>query len=694
MSTDVGVGELVEELEQRGGRLPFEIGAYVALEACEGLLRESVKLDTDDVRVTVEGSVVVAPSAERAAPNEAARSLLSVLSRLLVAAGPGVPPHLLQLVRESVTEETESDLRKLHDAIEASLIPLNRSASRRVLARLVRESDLPPSAESPTIDAGELDAELDELLGTPASRLEAEPSLRSRAASRRDERVTARIQISEARLALEAARRAARPPANGPDRTPFEAAHEAWIPEPSVAAIEPPAESTDESTPTAESASPPALQAGSASASTPPAEPVTHVTPTAPPPSSQGARREAGLEAAAEPELQEPMSGRDRDVSSGAVVVSEEARVSSVPPPFPHVQAAPAYAMAPAEPADEAISATIRVRFPEEEPKTAEVAVPGVGSIERPWAADASVMGPASEAVIGSATETTRMWSTVPPLVDGPEGVTRGSEPEVEPAGSNGSTPSPRASTAPAQAPTIASSTTLPPAAPVTSKRRALWAPWLLVLGAAIGVYALVANGLLGGGFGTAPQVTSPSGTVEVSVSPADSQIFVFVGRGPAAADGLAVGAPHEFVVFDRGLEPSRAIVPQGATWALGQGGSLYELAVQARAANPDAEGLGLGLPLTEPTSSSDTSGTVRVITNPPGAKVYRLVGLGPKAVIPVGSIHEGHEILVYHSDHSPRRAVIGPSDWPDDLVDERYRTQVEVVLPELSSAATKPSDD
>ena len=59
MIRDVGVGQLVEELEQRGDRLPFEIGAFVALEACEGLLQESVKLEPDDVRVTLEGSVVV-----------------------------------------------------------------------------------------------------------------------------------------------------------------------------------------------------------------------------------------------------------------------------------------------------------------------------------------------------------------------------------------------------------------------------------------------------------------------------------------------------------------------------------------------------------------------------------------------------------------------------------------------------------
>ena len=138
---DVGVGQLVDELEQRGDRLPFEIGAFVALEACEGLLQESVRIEPNDVRVTLEGGVLVADSASAAEPDEAARSLISVLARLLVAAGPGVPPYLLQLVKENTTGASERDLKQLHDAIEASLIPVNRSASRRVLARLVRESE-------------------------------------------------------------------------------------------------------------------------------------------------------------------------------------------------------------------------------------------------------------------------------------------------------------------------------------------------------------------------------------------------------------------------------------------------------------------------------------------------------------------------------------------------------------------------
>ena len=131
MNRDVGVGKLVDDLQQRGDRLPFEVGAFVALEACEGLLQDAVRLNPDDIRVTLEGSVVVSPEAERTGPDEAARSLVSVLSRLLVAAGPGVPPSLAKIVEDGSLPNSQQDLQRLHDLIEASLIPLNRGASTR-----------------------------------------------------------------------------------------------------------------------------------------------------------------------------------------------------------------------------------------------------------------------------------------------------------------------------------------------------------------------------------------------------------------------------------------------------------------------------------------------------------------------------------------------------------------------------------
>lgn len=568
MSMDVGVGQLVDELEQRGDRLPFEIGAFVALEACEGLLQQAVKLEADDVRVTAEGSVVVAPSAERAGPDEAARSLVSVLSLLLVAAGPGVPPHLLQLVRESVTGEAQRDLRHLHDAIEASLIPINRGASRRVLARLVRESDRPPAPEEAAIDPYELDAELDELLGDPASRsLDREPG--SVPLTEPDEAVTARITVPKAV-----------------------------------------------------------------------AEPVTALV------------RESVGRAEAE---------------TGSLVVSEKVRVASEPPPLPRarVGGASAEPVATSQLHEEPVTATIRVRFPETEPESAEVPV---GEADTSSGRTSQVLGPASAAAIESATATTQLWATVPPVEDQLESAAPDRPVEA------------RAS------------------APQPSKRApSLW-PWALLLAAAVGVYALGGTGVLDRFARSAPPPASEAppqtGTIEVTVTPADSQIFVFVGRGPAVAEGLALAGPHEFVVFDRGLEPSRAVVPQDVTWATTDDGAMYELAVQARPLDGPSEPQGLGAPLTPSSPTGERRGRVRVITNPPGAKVYRFVGVGPTVEISTASIHEGQEVLVYHPEHSARRAVIGPSDWRVAPGQTDHTASVDVALPPLPSAGVTDSPE
>ncbi|MEM7435966.1 MAG: hypothetical protein AAF436_12495 [Myxococcota bacterium] len=634
MNVDVGVGQLVRELEQRGDRLPFEIGAFVALEACEGLLQESVTLQADDVRVTAEGSVVVASSAKRAEPDEAARSLVSVLQQLLVAAGPGVPPYLLQLVRESATGEPPRDLKHLHDAIEASLIPLNRGASRRVLARLVRESERPPAPEAEAIDPEELDAELDELLGDPGSRslddaVESKPGLQGPA----EEPVTARITIP--RPITEELKREARP----------EDPPEARQPEPQkehqVAGGDPDPELQPVTTP------PPEEEPERVSA---PAPRRSTVPPPLPP------------------------------AAQGSVVVSEHVMVDSAPPPS-QVSVAAAAAPVPQDP-EEAVTATIRVRFPEQEPQTAKVPI----DHDPPPVEDAPTgalegLSPASEAVLRSATETTQQWALTPPR-DG---------------ASEDATPAERSSE-PASAPVEVASPTPSRPSPAGAARTS-WIPWLLVLTAAAGLFALFMTGAIER---PAPAATQPNatplGTITANIDPADAQVFVFVGRGPARATGLAPSATHEFVVFDNGLEPSRTAVPSEAPWQETDDGPQYELAVQARAAGPEPAALSLGVPLHDEAVAAQGDGVVRVITNPPGAKVYRYLGQGPQVSLAGAPIHEGTELLVFHPEYSPTRAVIGPSDWRNAASEGRdgsYTADVDVSLTPLDSqAVADPSDD
>jgi hypothetical protein len=645
MSRDVGVGQLVEELEQRGDRLPFEIGAFVALEACEGLLQESVKLVADDVRVTLEGSVVVSEAAERAEPDEAARSLVSVLGRLLVAAGPGVPPYLLQLVNESAAGQNPRDLRHLHDAIEASLIPINRGASRRVLARLVRESDRPQALaglaapEIPQVSSQELDAELDELLGDPASRsLEVTPAS---AAPEEDEGpVTERIRMPRAEAA------GAAPAAH--TGTDTGTATDTATDEAPVS-FRPPVPDLDLQSETVRvSSSEPALKSASV--------PVPDLKP---PPAARPAAVAAAL-----PE-QPPQPGPEPIT---ATIRKWPRKEDAAHPPRGFAP--------PLE--TEAVSVTVT------EAVTEAASVTEAVSVSVSEAGMGSGRGSVPSAEVVEATETEIPLETATEAVFGTGSV-----------GHAESVPSPQPLSASMPAPAPAYDRhSLPEQLP---KRRGGLGVLLFAAALGVGAYALLASGSLDALLRpVAPvAVPAPSGVIDVAVTPADAQIFVFVGRGPAVASGLPVHAAHEFIIFDRGLRPSRAVVDEGATWTTTADGSLYELAVQATPAATPADALDFGGPRTTSASAeAGDLGTIRIITNPQGAKVYRFVGSGPAVQISAGSIHEGQEVLVYHPEHETRRAVIGPSDWQAGEGAGAHTASLQVELPALAASAAESPEN
>lgn len=164
----VSVEELVAILRRKKARVPFEIGAFVALEACEAMMAGPARISPTDVRIADDGTVSVFAPPNSASNADAAQSVVRVLAHLLVAAGPGVPPVLLELV-ERGPSDGRWDLSRLRDELEASLVPLNRQAARRVLSRMLREaardgavrkSSLPPAPREDDIDAA-----LDALVG-------------------------------------------------------------------------------------------------------------------------------------------------------------------------------------------------------------------------------------------------------------------------------------------------------------------------------------------------------------------------------------------------------------------------------------------------------------------------------------------------------------------------------------------------
>ena len=165
--TEVTVDELLGGLKRRGLPLPFEIGAFIALEACEQVLDRPVRIDAHDIGIGDIGEVVCDTNKSVVSEESAVRALLLLLSELLVCSAPGVPSMVLDLV-ERGPSSGEWTLDRLRDDLEASLVPLNRGATRRVLARLTREAKKAgierTSKPSAALAASEIDAQFDAMM--------------------------------------------------------------------------------------------------------------------------------------------------------------------------------------------------------------------------------------------------------------------------------------------------------------------------------------------------------------------------------------------------------------------------------------------------------------------------------------------------------------------------------------------------
>jgi hypothetical protein len=125
---NVSVGEVVAAVECRTTTLAAETAGYLALELFVGDPQGRSRVDdavvSEDGRVTV--SLGGAPRAE-----SFELEIRRVLGRLLAQAR-GVPPGLLRIARGASTGGLANELT-------AALVPLNRSAARRALSRLVRD---------------------------------------------------------------------------------------------------------------------------------------------------------------------------------------------------------------------------------------------------------------------------------------------------------------------------------------------------------------------------------------------------------------------------------------------------------------------------------------------------------------------------------------------------------------------------
>ncbi|MBL9020904.1 MAG: hypothetical protein JNL21_01840 [Myxococcales bacterium] len=135
--TSVTLDEVFAAAHGRAASLVPETSGYLALAVADASARLPFSIEDPMVLLTSEGTVKVARGTQVLAPEESARRMRDMLSRLLECSA-GSMPALAATARPRTesADGVESFIREL----EAALVPVNRAAARRALARLARET--------------------------------------------------------------------------------------------------------------------------------------------------------------------------------------------------------------------------------------------------------------------------------------------------------------------------------------------------------------------------------------------------------------------------------------------------------------------------------------------------------------------------------------------------------------------------
>lgn len=117
-------------------RVPLapELTGYLTLEVADGARHSNGEIDPRSVYISEEGTVALVRQPKKdAGPNDAEASLRAILGKLLEASGSATP------ALAAVTRKRPGDgVPALITELEAALIPVNRAAGKRALARLAR----------------------------------------------------------------------------------------------------------------------------------------------------------------------------------------------------------------------------------------------------------------------------------------------------------------------------------------------------------------------------------------------------------------------------------------------------------------------------------------------------------------------------------------------------------------------------
>lgn len=659
-----------------GKRVPLapELAGYLTLEIADGSQATGGEVDPRTVYISEEGTVALVRPKKDMPLGDAETSVRGILAKLLEASGSATPA-----LSASAKRKPGAGLPSLISELEAALIPVNRAAGRRALARLAREvkrvtlgvgrnASVPPPAKGPGSRPIPKDSPADVMTGPDAP-----PGPRASVPEFIDEALTAKRTNQVADLAslmndssivgVGSGGAAPKPFTMPPGLTP------------------PPLPGA----PTAPTAPPPLATANTASPAPPP-------VPRAPPPVP--VRPAGGLP--------------PPPIRAGGPVVGPPPRAKTPPPPAGVAAAAAAAAAAEAkaevdklfggDEVDSLLSTFEVSNVGDKQVRNDLKAIAGLDPTPAPpdpvtlaeLTKDVGKDLPRRERVEGDSVEallaladSSGPIAAQPPMTPAPP--PPAAEPAapmpvvaaaameaalkrpVTPRAPNRPVPAPAPSAtgrqkkfdpAPAAAaPAMTSTSRRVKAAAGTGNFRQPRAPRTGMAMLILTVLVLVAGGIavwmFKPAFFTGKKKPTPTASVSaapavpaaprckvalvVSDVPANAEILLRMGQAPLDVERMPVGTRLEFVATAEGYAPRRAVIKAESPWDKAPDGKpRIDVPIQldptkAKAGTVDP------WPVAEPGSQvggSGSPGTVHVVSNVRGAEVWLLAGLGPEARI------------------------------------------------------------
>jgi hypothetical protein len=641
--------------------LAAELAGYLALEIADGTDAGSGEVDPKTVFISEEGSVALVRPKRDIVTGDAEASVRTLLTRLLEAGGSSTPA-----LGQAARRKPGNGLPALVEELEAALIPVNRAAGRRALARLSREVKRVTQGVGRNASVAPVPAKAPE--GAKLAKVEL----------------------------VKVARPVEPPPPAAPPVEPIAEApkHDPFAPTP----VAPKPKTTSIPPPPVKSAPPPAPPPQPQRTPGPPS--ALHVAPPS--------------EAEADEQFAKMGFGPPVEPSPMAPIPAPVPTPAPAPAPTPTPRRAPknddvdallnSFEVSGGAKDDQQLArdlkgiAGLSPTPPNPRAKSIADLAEDVGKAPLPSRLDAE--GDSVEALLAMADASlpapvVSANQALPPVAKvAPSRPGLGEEPAPP------STPAPdtkkkevfrrtsAAESVPASVPTKRrASAAEPPHAPKTSMVLLVLA--LVALGAAtVGIYKYAPHVFVGHKPlpPPAPSMLTPPPhaaqcklTLQITDAPARSEILLRVGQAPVDVDHMPVGARLELVATAEGYAPKRAVIAAEAQWDKGSDGKpRIEVPIQLDASKAKP-GTVDPWPAAEPNSQvggSGTPGTVHVVSNVRGAEIWLLAGLGPDAKVE------------QKCDGDVDVLIAGPPENPKDPKAPPVRKRLHVSDKEVAAAA------